>query len=63
VLYVPEERSVEVALGAIPRTPTTTWFNPRTGQSRPAIGKVGTSACQFATPAAGDWLLMLKAGK
>ena len=63
VLYVPEARSVEVALGAIPRTPTTTWFNPRTGQTRPAIGTVGPTVCQFATPEAGDWLLMLKAGK
>jgi hypothetical protein len=63
VLYVPEERSVEVALGAIPQTPRTTWFNPRTGQTSPATGKAGASASQFATPAAGDWLLLLKAEK
>jgi hypothetical protein len=63
VLYVPQERTVEVALGAIPRMPTTTWFNPRTGQSRPAIGTFGPNACQFAAPGAGDWLLILKAGK
>lgn len=63
VLYVPQERTVEVALGAIPRKPTTTWFNTRTGQIRPAIGTVGPGAWQFAAPGAGDWLLMLKAGE
>jgi hypothetical protein len=61
LVYVPEERSLDLALDALPPSPAVTWFNPRTGQSISAVGVVGSRSCQFPTPGAGDWLLVVKA--
>ena len=63
VVYVPEERTVELALDALPPSPRVTWFNPRTGQSSPAVAVVSGSICQFPTPEPGDWVLVMRAGK
>jgi Protein of unknown function (DUF4038)/Putative collagen-binding domain of a collagenase len=63
VLYVPEERTLEIVLEALPASPSVSWFNPRTGQSTPAVAVVGGRSCQFPTPEPGDWLLVMKAGK
>jgi hypothetical protein len=63
VLYVPEERTLEIVLEALPASPSVTWFNPRTGQNSPAVAVVGGHSCQFPTPEPGDWLLVMKAGK
>jgi hypothetical protein len=63
VLYVPEERTLEIVLEALPASPSVTWFNPRTGQNSPAVAVVGGRSCQFPTPEPGDWLLVMKAGK
>lgn len=63
VVYVPEERTLEIVLEALPASPSVTWFNPRTGQNSPAVAVVGGRSCQFPTPEPGDWLLMMKAGK
>jgi len=63
LVYVPEDRTLELALDALPPSPTVTWFNPRTGENSPAVAVVGGNSCQFPTPDAGDWLLLLKAGK
>jgi hypothetical protein len=63
LVYVPEDRTVEVAMEAMPVSPSVNWFNPRDGQTSPAVAVVGAQSCQFPTPDAGDWLLMLKAGK
>lgn len=63
LVYVPEERTVEIALEALPPSPSVNWFNPRTGQNSPAVAVVGGRSCQFPTPEPGDWLLMMKAGK
>ena len=63
LVYVPEDRTLEVALPALPHSPSVNWFNPRTAENNPAVAVVGGSACQFPTPDPGDWLLVLKAGK
>jgi len=63
LVYVPEDRTVEILLDALPSAPNVSWLNPRTGESSPAVAVVGTSTCQFPTPDAGDWLLVMKAGR
>ena len=63
LVYVPEDRTLELLLEAMPRSPSVGWFNPRTGENNPAVAVVTGSACQFPTPNPGDWLLMTKAGK
>ena len=39
----------------------TAWFNPRTGETRAAIGTGDNASQRFETPAAGDWLLVISA--
>jgi hypothetical protein len=63
VVYVPEDRTLELFLEALPPSPIVSWLNPRTGQNNAAVAVVGGRACQFPTPDPGDWLLVLKAGK
>ena len=63
LVYVPEVRTLEVALNALPPSPSVGWFNPRTAENNPAVAVVGGKSCQFPTPGPGDWLLVLKAGK
>ena len=63
MVYVANERMLELALAAMPHSPTVTWFNPRQGGNSPAVAVVVQEKCQFPTPAAGDWVLLLKAGK
>jgi hypothetical protein len=63
LLYVPEDRTVEVALDGLPGSPAISWFKPRTGQTNPAVAVVTSHSCQFPTPEPGDWLLVMKAGK
>ena len=63
VTYVPEDRTVEVFLEALPRSPGIQWLNPRTGQKSPAVAVVGAHTCQLPTPDPGDWVLVMKTGK
>jgi hypothetical protein len=63
VVYVPEDRSVEILLEALPTSPKITWLNPRTGENSPAVAVLGSHSCQFPTPDVGDWLLLMKGGK
>ena len=63
LVYVPEDRTANIFLKALPPSPSISWFNPRTGEKNPAVAVVGESACQFPTPGPGDWLLMITAGK
>ncbi len=60
VVYVPEERTVEIKLDSMPPSPNVTWFNPRTGEKSPAVAVVTANTCQFPTPAEGDWILFMK---
>ena len=63
IVYVPEDRTLEIGLDALPSSPTVGWLNPRTGQNNPAVAVVGGHSCQFPTPDPGDWLLVMKTGK
>ncbi|HOX55771.1 MAG TPA: DUF4038 domain-containing protein [Verrucomicrobiota bacterium] len=63
LVYVPEDRTLEMVLSALPAAPVVSWFNPRSGENNAAVAVVGGSSCQFPTPDAGDWLLRLNAGK
>jgi hypothetical protein len=61
--YVPEDRTVEVFLSALPVSPVIQWLNPRTGEKKSAVAVVGSRTCQFPTPDTNDWLLIMKSGK
>jgi Protein of unknown function (DUF4038)/Domain of unknown function (DUF5060)/Putative collagen-binding domain of a collagenase len=61
--YLPEGRTVELALGALPASPNVSWLNPRTGETTPAVAVVTGGACQFPTPEPGDWVLVMRGGK
>jgi hypothetical protein len=63
IVYVPEDRTIEIVLDALPSSPNVSWFNPRTGERTPAVAVVGARTCQFPTPEPGDWLLVMKANK
>lgn len=63
ICYVPEDRAVELFLDALPPSPNIQWLNPRTGQKTAAVAVVGSRTCQFPTPDAGDWVLVVKSGK
>jgi hypothetical protein len=63
LVYVPQERTLEIVIEALPSSPSVNWFNPRTGQNTPGVAVVGGRSCQFPTPEPGDWLLVMKAGK
>ena len=64
LIYVPEERVVKVLASAWPASTEVKWFNPRTGQSRPAVPTVASSAVrEFTTPSAGDWVLLVNASR
>src|SRR5262249_36409672 len=63
VVYVPEDRTVEVKLDSMPTSPSVTWVHPRGGEKRPAVAVVTTSTCQFPTPTEGDWILFMKLDK
>jgi hypothetical protein len=60
IVYVPEDRTVEIKLDALPPSPNVTWLNPRTGENSPAVAVVTQNTCQFPTPSEGDWLLITR---
>ncbi len=60
VVYVPEDRTVEIKLEALPPSPDVKWFNPRTGESTAAVAVVTDTAAQFPTPSEGDWILWMQ---
>ena len=62
LVYVPEDRTIEIKLNALPPSPNITWLNPRTGEKSPAVAVVTTDTCQFPTPTEGDWILLMKSG-
>jgi hypothetical protein len=63
IVYVPEDRTLELFLDALPPSPAINWLSPRTGDKHPAVAVVSPSTCQFPTPDPGDWLLVMKAGR
>jgi len=63
LIYIPEDRTLEILLEALPASPNVSWFNPRSGETSSAVAVVGSRTCQFPTPDPGDWVLVMKAGK
>ena len=63
IVYVPEDRTVELHLDSLPDSPVMVWINPRTGERSPAVAVAGSQSFQLQTPNPGDWLLVVKAGK
>src|SRR5206468_12403852 len=60
VVYVPEDRTVEIRLDAMPTSPEVTWISPSTGKKSTMVGVVTANSCQFPTPSEGDWILFMK---
>jgi hypothetical protein len=63
VVYVPEDRNVDLNPAGLPASPSATWINPRTGERTPAPATVRGASCRYSTPDPGDWLLLIKAAK
>ncbi len=63
VVYVPEDRTVQLATRALPAQPQAVWFNPQSGDNAKVSATTSATSVSFATPTAGEWLLILKAGK
>jgi uncharacterized protein DUF4038/uncharacterized protein DUF5060/collagenase-like protein with putative collagen-binding domain len=63
LVYVPEDRSVDVSPAGLPSPPAVTWFNPRTGEISPAPAVIAGGNARFPTPDSGDWLLVMRVGK
>jgi len=61
VIYVPEDRVLEIQLTAMPESPHVNWFNPRTSDQTPAVAVIGDATAQFPTPSEGDWVLLIDA--
>jgi hypothetical protein len=59
LVYVPEDRNVELVLDQLPKSPTVTWINPRTGARSTGMAAYGSQTGQFPTPGPGDWLLLI----
>ena len=58
VLYIPEDRSVELRLDGLALPLSATWVNPCSGERIPAT-LTGENRQSVETPADGDWLLLL----
>ena len=61
LIYVPDDRQVELRGDELPRDLAARWFNPRTGEYVTATPAIDSSVYQFTTPAPGDWALVLQA--
>jgi len=59
VLYVPEDRAVDVKADTLPPSPRASWFDPRTGETSAAVGDTTPGAVRFRTPSEGDWILQI----
>ena len=60
VVYVPEDRTVEILLASLPPSPDVKWFNPRTGETSAAVAVITDTTAQFPTPSEGDWILWMQ---
>ena len=57
VVYVPEDREIQLAEPAVASDPEGAWVSPANGSTQPASHDGG----RFATPGKGDWWLRLRA--
>jgi len=62
VVYVPEDREVELNVKALSATSTAYWIDPATGARAPVTISFDSQTCKLSTPNAGDWLLLIQAG-
>ena len=60
LVYVPEDRTIEILLSSLPPSPEVKWFNPRTGESTAAVAVITDTTAQFPTPGEGDWVLWMQ---
>lgn len=60
VVYVPEDRTIEILLSSLPPSPEVKWFNPRTGENSAAVAVITDTTAQFPTPSEGDWILWMQ---
>lgn len=60
LVYVPEDRTIEILLSSLPPSPEVKWFNPRTGETSAAVAVITDTTAQFPTPGEGDWLLWMQ---
>ncbi len=60
LIYVPEDRTVDLVASALPPLPTAVWINPRTDERTRTAATVTGETFKFTTPEPGDWLLLLK---
>lgn len=60
LVYVPEERTIEILLSSLPPSPEVKWFNPRTGETSAAVAVITDTTAQFPTPGEGDWVLWMQ---
>lgn len=61
VIYIPEERQVELNLTSLRPGLSMQWFDPRTGDHHPLAPPGAGDVCHLETPAPGDWVLLLSA--
>jgi hypothetical protein len=61
--YIPEDRILDLASPALPKSPKAIWINPRTGERIDAIAIDKPGLNQFKTPDSGDWLLLLEGSR
>jgi hypothetical protein len=63
LVYVPNDRNVELVLEKLPPSPVVTWINPHTGERSPGMAVYGGQTGQFPTPGPGDWLLLFTSSR
>lgn len=60
VFYLPENRSIELSLKALPRSPALMWLDPRTGETNHSVAVMGPRSVKFPAPNADDWVLLIQ---
>jgi hypothetical protein len=60
VAYTPAGEAIHMSLSAIRDDYTATWFSPRSGERRNAVGESTGSGLRFSAPDDEDWLLILQ---
>lgn len=60
VFYLPQNRTLELSLKALPRSPALTWLDPRTGETNRSVAVMGPSSVKFPAPSSEDWVLLIQ---
>jgi hypothetical protein len=60
IIYIPQDRTIYLNLSDLVASLTIIWFDPRTGRQITTDGSGPRDRQQYATPAAGDWILLLR---